>query len=83
MWLINNVVVGTFNVQDDVGTSSQTVPGVTATLTAKDVPRSALASTLIIRSAGVDVEVGDIIGCTETPGNVIETRQLSLIRKSS
>lgn len=80
MWLINNAIVGTFNIQDDVGTSSQTVSGVTATLTAKDVPRAALASTLTIQSAGVDVNVGDVIGCTGTPGNDIETRQLSLIR---
>ena len=81
VWQINDVRAGAFNIQDAVGTSSQTIPGVTVILMARQEAGMALSSNLIIQSAGVDVKVGDIISCTETPGTIIESRELSLLCK--
>ena len=81
-WKINGISAGVFNSQsDDAGTSLTLITGVTVTLTAEDESRPALSSDLIISSAGVDVNVGDVISCGDGDSST-ETSTLSLIRKS-
>ena len=72
IWTIDSVSAGIFNtVSDNVGATSEIIQGVTTTLTAKNEAQSTLTSSLDISSAGVVVESGAMIACSDavTSGN--------------
>ena len=66
IWTIDGLSAGTFNsASDNVGATSETVQGVIATLTAENEAQSRLTSSLNISSAGVVVESGATITCSD------------------
>lgn len=78
IWKVNDLTAGVFNSpSDDVDATSEILQGVTATLTAEDETVLTLSSSLRISSAGVDVENGAQISCSDDSiTGSIETTEL-------
>ena len=76
VWTIDGVSAGTFNsASDNTGATSETVQGVIATLTAENEDQSTLTSSLDISSAGVVVENGATITCSDAVTSGIRNTQ--------
>ena len=83
VWTIDGVSAGTFNsASDNVGATSETIQGVTITLTDENEAQSTLTSSLNISLAGVVVESGATITCSDavTSGNT-QSAQLTVTCK--
>ena len=83
VWTIDGVSAGTFNsASDNVRATSETIQGVTITLTDENEAQSTLTSSLNISLAGVVVESGATITCSDavTSGNT-QSAQLTVTCK--